>query len=44
MSGHQKRFLMMHNNFIKKKKNKSVIRSHDVGIDSPECQRNVTVS
>ena len=40
MLAHQKRFIMMHNDFLKKQKKpekKSVIRSHDVVIGSHVC-------
>jgi hypothetical protein len=42
MLAHQKRFPMMHNNFVKKKKRKkqkkkSAIRPHDVVIGSYVC-------
>jgi hypothetical protein len=36
MSTHQARFLMRHFNLVKHKSEKSMIRAHDVGIDSLE--------
>ena len=36
MSTHQTRFVMMHINLVKQKSEKSMIRAHDVGIDSLE--------